>query len=460
VLLGLLGYGRLLTVDLTRTILCGSQTSPFLSLSIMEAQNNDQPNPSVLDTAFKRLHEAHRHWHTAQENYFDPEEFRMAMQSCIQTLRTVTFMLQASKRSLDGFDEWYKPQQEKMRSDSILRWLIEARNHIEKAGDLATYSQMTAKVIASYHDQLEVTAVEGDLFDNIATLLGKVPPCYLVGQVFEHGTLRVERRWVANTLPTRELLDALAHAYTELSQVLADACAHWSLAPWQASGIHDDEADLEMDERPSCMINRPEIIEAMISLKEAAPVHIVRKVVKHDETKIAVVAERYGPIEPPTVRPSTLEEHAKMLFGHARRVMKKDGYHIPAVFLFRGGSLVHMMQLVFGDRAAKYVLMRDVADIVQQLKADAIIHIGEAWTARLDPAHPFKYPSDASNRGEILFLMASTKDRSFFMEAEITRPNGDVELGETVEKAGRHPDMFSPVLKVWNNQQASSEGGD
>lgn len=425
----------------------------------MEAQSKDLPNPSVLDTAFKRLHEAHRHWHSAQESYFDPEEFRMSMQACIQTLRTVTFMLQASKRSLEGFDEWYVPQQEKMRSDSILRWLIEARNHIEKAGDLATYSQMTAKVIASYHDQLEVTGVEGDLFDSIVTLLGKVPPCYLVGQVFEHGILRVERRWVANTLPTHELLDALAHAYTELSRVIADAREHWSLTPWSPPKIHDSEVDLEQGEHPSCMSDRPEIIEAMISLKEGVPVHFVRKVVKHDETKVAAVVERYGLGERPTVQPTTLVEQAKMLFAHARRVMKTDGYHVPAVFLFKDGNLVHMMQLMYHDRAAKYMLMRNVAEIVRQKKANAIIHIGEAWTTQMDPAHPFQYPSDAPNRREILHLMASTKDQSLSMEAEITRPDGNVELGETIESTGRHPDMFSPILKVWSSQEVSGKGG-
>jgi hypothetical protein len=416
----------------------------------MQAQSKD---PAVLDTTFRRLHDAHRHWHAAQENYFEPEEFRTAMQACIQTLRTVTWMLQASKNSLDGFDEWYKPQQDRMRADSILRWLIEARNHIEKAGDLATFSQMTAKVIASYHDQLEVTGVDGNLFDNLTTLLDKIPPCYLVGQVFEHGVLRVERRWVANSLPTRELLDAIAHAYTELSQVLANACAHWSLTPWQAPVIQGDEVEPELGERPYCMSNRPEMVEAMISLKKGVPVRTVRKAVKHDETQEAAVVEWYG-LARPTAQPCTLEQHAQVLFEVARRMMKKDAHHVPVVFLFREGSIVDMIQLVFSDRAAKYMLMRDVADIVQQKKADAIIHISEAWHARFDPARPFQYASDAPDRREILILMASTKDRSFSLEAEITRPNGNVELDATAEKTIDHPDMFSPVLKVWNAQES------
>lgn len=424
----------------------------------MEAQSNDQPNSSVLDTAFRRLHEAHRHWHAAQENYFDPEEFRMAMQACIQTLRTVTFMLQSSKRSLEGFDAWYEPQQAKMRADSILRWLIEARNHIEKAGDLATYSQMTAKVIASYHDQLEVTAVEGDLFDNVAALLARVPRCYLVGQVFEHGALRVERRWVANTLPDRELLDALAHAYTALSQVILEACERWALTPWQAPQIHDNSVIGAFGERPRCMSDRPEIVEALISLKDGSPLSIVRKTVEFDEEDKAAIKDRYGPIERPTVPPSNLTQHARALFEQARRVMKKDKHHISIVFLFRENRPVHMMQLEYRDRAAKYLLMRDVAEIVHQKKADAIIHIGEAWTAKFDPAHPFRYAAEVPERRECLILMGSTKEAGITMEAEIKRVDSGVKLGKTNEIIGPPPEMFAPVLKVWNDQNASSVG--
>jgi len=422
----------------------------------MEAQSNNKSSSSVLDTAFRRLHEAHRHWHTAQENYFDPEEFRIAMQACIQTLRTVTFMLQASKRSLEGFDEWYVPQQETMRADSILRWLIEARNHIEKVGDLATYSQMTAKVIASYRDQLEVTTVEGDLFDNVKALLDKVPPCYLVGQVFEHGALRVERRWVANSLPEHELLSALAHAYTALSRVIADACRHWSLTPWQAPQIHDDSTEESAGECPSCMSDRPEIVEALVSLKDGTPLSIVRKTVKFNEDDKDALRERYGPFERPTVPPSNLEQHAKVLFEQARRVMKKDKHHVSLAFLFKENRPVHMMQLEYSDRSAKYLLMRDVAEIVKQKKADAIIHIGEAWTAQVDAASHVRYASEAPNRRECLILMGCTKDKGIVMQAEITRIDDRIKLEKTVESMGAPPEMFSPVLKVWGEQEASS----
>lgn len=418
---------------------------------------SEQSKTSVLDTAFRRLHEAHRHWHHAQTNYFDPEEFRMAMQSCIQTLRTVTFMLQAGKGKLPGFDEWYAQKQEAMRSDEILRWLITARNHIEKAGDLVTYSKMTAKVLASYHDNLEIAAVEGELFDSIGALFRKVPTCYLMGQVFEHGVLRIERRWVANTLSSHELLDAIAHAYTLLSQVLADACAHWSLMAWDAPRLHGEKVKEPLGECLSCMRERPEIIESCFSLKDGARIEVTKRTVTWNDADKPMIIERYGPFVSAATPPSNLLEHVRTIFDQARRVLKKDGHHVPIVFFFKENLLVHLLELHYENRASKYLLMREVAEVVRQIQADAVIHIGEAWTAKASQLGPFQYPVDVPSRGECLIVMGCTHSIGISIEAEITRSEENLNVGNSVESIGSQADMFAPVIKVWNELNANKD---
>ena len=45
----------------------------------------------------QRLADAHRLWHQAEAAYFEPDGFRLAIQTAIQTLRTVTFILQKQK---------------------------------------------------------------------------------------------------------------------------------------------------------------------------------------------------------------------------------------------------------------------------------------------------------------------------------------------------------------------------
>ena len=68
-----------------------------------EDHNEDCP----LTEVHRRMDDAHRLWHQALDSYFDPDAFRVALQSCIQALRTVTFLLQYQKRRIPDFDAWY-----------------------------------------------------------------------------------------------------------------------------------------------------------------------------------------------------------------------------------------------------------------------------------------------------------------------------------------------------------------
>src|ERR1039458_683603 len=93
--------------------------------------------------AERRLQDAAAFWKQAYDAYFNPNKFRIGLQAAIQALRSVTFVLQAQKNSIAGFEVWYGPQQEAMRNDPKMRWLVEARNFIEKQGDLSTRSRFT-----------------------------------------------------------------------------------------------------------------------------------------------------------------------------------------------------------------------------------------------------------------------------------------------------------------------------
>ncbi len=64
----------------------------------------------------RRLEDVHQHWHQAEQAYFYPDRFRVAIQTAIQTLRTVTFILQNKKQDIPEFDAWYGEWQEKLRT--------------------------------------------------------------------------------------------------------------------------------------------------------------------------------------------------------------------------------------------------------------------------------------------------------------------------------------------------------
>jgi hypothetical protein len=104
----------------------------------------------ALTAVVRRLAHLRANWNQALENYFHPGGFRIALQNAIATSRTVTFILQSHKAAIPDFDNWYKPFIEKFRNNPIMVWAKDARNKIEKQGDLETLSQVRAELIASY----------------------------------------------------------------------------------------------------------------------------------------------------------------------------------------------------------------------------------------------------------------------------------------------------------------------
>ena len=81
----------------------------------------------ALTAVVKRLAHLRANWNQAQENYFDPGGFLIAVQNAISTSRTVTFILQSHKAAIPDFDNWYAPFVENFRDDRIMSWAKDAR---------------------------------------------------------------------------------------------------------------------------------------------------------------------------------------------------------------------------------------------------------------------------------------------------------------------------------------------
>ena len=83
----------------------------------------------VLDTAYYGL----RVLETG-----DPSERSAGLRNVLVFGRSFTFVIQNLKSIVgdDKFNSWYFPIQEKMRSDPLMRYFVEARNNLEKQGRL------------------------------------------------------------------------------------------------------------------------------------------------------------------------------------------------------------------------------------------------------------------------------------------------------------------------------------
>lgn len=178
--------------------------------------------------ARRRLDQALLLWHRALDAYPDADEFCIGINSLIQALRSVTWVLQKDLKHRDGFGPWYSAWQERMRQDAVLRWLVGARNRIEKEGDLELRSTARVTLIASWlpapYDEFDVPPLLPP--HAIAAVIAErdIPK-----ELRETGVLKVERRWVTATLPDRELLEACGHVYTFLDVLLSEAEERYEL---------------------------------------------------------------------------------------------------------------------------------------------------------------------------------------------------------------------------------------
>jgi len=119
-----------------------------------------------------------------------------------------------------------------------MSWMVDARNRIEKRGDLEAYSFVRAEIIASYLDVGPRLEISAKLFQSPRGLLRMIPRDTLGGYITRHGVLRLQRRWVENTLPNYELLDAIAVAFGKITELVHDAHRQIGLDPPET--IHDD----------------------------------------------------------------------------------------------------------------------------------------------------------------------------------------------------------------------------
>ena len=184
---------------------------------------DSHPSTCPLANVDRRLEDVHQQWHQAEAAYFDPEQFRLSIQTVIQTLRTVTFVLQNQKGIILNFDDWYGGWQARLRADALMRWMVDARNRIEKQGDLEAHSLVRAEIVASYLDEGPTVEVPARLFDAPLALIKSIPDGEVGEHVRTHGILKIERRWVENSLSDYELLDAVAIAYGRISDLVRDA---------------------------------------------------------------------------------------------------------------------------------------------------------------------------------------------------------------------------------------------
>lgn len=411
--------------------------------------------PCPFSAAERRFGDCLKLWRATKKAYFDPEGFRLALNTCIQTMRSVTFLLQKCKPIFPQFEEWYLPWQKTMRDDPLMKWLVAARNVIVKEGDLETHSEVAAAVVESWYEP--------------PTLVMKVPPLQKTEQIAltlseklkcsvskELGILRVERRWVDSRLPHDEILEVLSHCFGMLSKLLLDG--HNRLlgdvsaqeCQWYQQRTVDPAA------MPPCMVRQDTDRTIWLRLSTGRFVHPHAEPMETTKKTYTTAKRRYKKaIEEAreNLDDSTgFEAEAKRLFRFAKAVLLKDGYHVPMAFLgYPDGRRVHMV-LEIEDREAKYVIFRQLATDVAKTGADSVIIVNETWVGSPEDMAKGIYPADSPTRKEALHLVAANKSGGLFQYTVLFHRDkkGQIVFDDQMVDEGV-PNFLLPILSVWSS---------
>jgi len=395
----------------------------------------------------RRLDDSVSLWAEALDAYFDPHKFRVKLQAAIQSFRSVTFVLQAQKSHLAGFDEWYATQQEQMRKDEIMRWLVEARNFIEKQGDLSTRSRFLITFSNSWDDD---TAKEYPLApevmpQDVAKIIANTIPD---AKINDEALLKLERSWVDSLRPHDEVLSSLIHCYLVLRGVIDSA--HSIVSPPGFCAAHENaKTHTEVLPLPMRGFSFPRTEWFRVKNGQIVEYEVKAKVITRQEMAEYLVDAPTGVKEAAKTFKGvgTFKETCAAYFNMARAILVNDEYHGPMAF-FEAKGMPQFCQLRMDDRAGKHVLFRELADQCRRHDANWFIFIGEAWLAIPDGRHG-PHAATYPNRREALCLQGVHHDGTQlqFM-ALFSRRLEKVTLSETAVIEQPLPGVMNPIVRA------------
>lgn len=393
----------------------------------------------ALDDVHTRLNSAHALWHEALSAYHDPARFRTFLNSCIQELRNVTFILQKNKSGIPDFEGWYAQWQERMKADPIMRWVVNARNQVVKEGELQTKSLARAYVKASYEEPPSFE-LDVDPLLSLEDIAGMIVSQDHPERIKKHGTVVVERIWRVNDLEHFEVLDALGHVFGVLVELVADAHVQSGLERGEASscmafdydGIHSISQVAGW--RPACMVEANMARSIAIRMADLMTTESTTRHFYPSEEDRETAIERYGDW-PDLTKNGVLPpaEKAIVFFDKAKVMFLTDGHHLPFVFLFSTDRQYQIVSLHAADQAEKYLVMQELRRQMEIHNAEAVFMIGEIWSSQTrapDNLIHLEVPEESADRQEWLMLTyADDTDRVFALGCEILRTDDGISLG-------------------------------
>lgn len=326
----------------------------------------------------RRLRDLSQLLTNCHSTYFDPDLFRMNTNQFLQTARTVTFIIQKNKEEIPNYQSWYSAAVvAPWGSDEVMKWAKDARNTIEKEGDLELNSSLKATLIFSYLEEqdLSLDCGRAELLTAGVKKLMRLAQKKLPTGVSDAAAVKIERRWVTASLPTWELLHALSYVYARMF----DCCR--SLA--QQFGASLDNSipnagafDTLRNEARQVQYIKLNGLNVYSSASET--IALDRSFEPPEPLRSALNAIQVQP-SPPNSLTESLDFFARI----AVLTFEHFGNHIPILFILNSRwEPISQLTTQFADQTDKFIFWRNVADRILSLKASGLVWISESWLRR------------------------------------------------------------------------------
>lgn len=335
-----------------------------------------------------------------------------------------------------------------MKEDPVLRWLVEARNRIEKQGDLKTKSRLKVTLSLSWQDgplsesELSPMTTADEIADQ---MIEEIPP-----QLRSEGAiLKIERRWVEAELPDYEILEALSHSYVVLHELISDAHEHL-LAPVKPSDCPSNSTEAQTILERAVSLDNPRVL--WIKLRDGQQAVVAPDFQKVTRESLEEAANRYGLRQlrrHASQQRNSFQDECARWFQIAKQMLQVDKHH-SSIALLKTEKTMHFVPLEMNDRAEKHIALRHLAQQAKHLDAGTVFLINEAWTARAEELSDQLHAVDSRHRSESLVLLGLKSDGTFatFM-ARFSRIGGAIVLEEDIVDSKHFPNILLPFCEIW-----------
>ena len=346
--------------------------------------------------------------HTLQncdQTYFDPELFRRNTNHFVQTARTVTFIIQKHKDDIPGFEAWYKNNVvDPWKGDEYMEWAKNARNTVEKEGDLESHSVLRVKLIFSYleEEDVEIPCGNEQLLRSNTDKLIKFAEDRLPSGIARASAVRIARSWVVSELPSAELLHAMGYIYARIYDCVVNLA------------MHLDRKLPETIAPPAKILSFKEsaVRVQFVKVRDKESYRIRKSIIRRSKWDAFPewMRDEIRKVRETTARPNDFETAVGFYSRMASMTFSTWGYHIPMVFfLDREWRPQYQVAPMFADQADKFFFWRMLGEQAELQQPQCVIHISEAWVRQLQ-GHPSTAIEDMPIKGEFLGLTAIDRD--------------------------------------------------